>query len=104
MAVLFSDICGFTKMSGKMAPRQVIELLNDYFDVLCPKIKDARGDIDKFIGDAIMAFFVDDEPAVAAKSAVQAAIDMHQALKLYNQQRRKVGRDSSGVVGSSTEC
>ena len=62
MAVLFSDIVGFTPMSAQLAPREVIELLNDYFDVHVPdRQAHEHGDIDKFIGDAIMAVF-DDEP------------------------------------------
>ncbi|HUH04633.1 MAG TPA: response regulator, partial [Kofleriaceae bacterium] len=40
MSVMFTDIVGFTKLSGTMSPREVIELLNDYFDVLCPLIRD----------------------------------------------------------------
>ena len=82
MAVLFSDIVGFTQMSSRLGPRQVIELLNHYFDVLCPLVSAENGDIDKFIGDAIMAVFDvgpgwDDpaERAVRAALAMQAAMD-----------------------------
>lgn len=85
MAVLFSDIVGFTRMSGTMSPRQVIELLNDYFDVLCPLIKAEHGDIDKFIGDAIMAVFDSvrghDSPA---ERAVRAALAMQAAMTGFN--------------------
>jgi adenylate cyclase len=82
MSVLFSDIVGFTHMSSQLTPHQVIELLNDYFDVLCPLVTEENGDIDKFIGDAIMAVFDvgpgwDDpaERAVRAAMAMQAAMD-----------------------------
>lgn len=61
VTVLFTDLVGFTSLSATMGPRQVIDLLNDYFDRLCPLIQAEGGDIDKFIGDAIMAVF-DDEP------------------------------------------
>jgi DNA-binding response OmpR family regulator len=85
MSVLFSDIVGFTRMSGAMTPRQVIELLNDYFDVLCPIIKERAGDIDKFIGDAIMAVF---DPvrgqASPAERAVRAALAMQAAMPAFN--------------------
>ncbi len=85
MAVLFSDICSFTQMAGKLTPREVIELLNDYFDVLCPIIKDEAGDIDKFIGDAIMAVF-DDVPArdPPPLRAVRAALAMQAAMAGFN--------------------
>ena len=52
MTVLFSDIVGFTGLSIKLSPRQVIDLLNEYFDILCPVIRNEGGDIDKFIVDA----------------------------------------------------
>jgi two-component system sensor histidine kinase ChiS len=81
--LLFSDISGFTNMSSRMSPREVVDNLNSCFDALCPIIKDWGGDIDKFIGDAIMAVFEDsaqfDEPhalrAVRASWAMQRALD-----------------------------
>jgi CheY-like chemotaxis protein/class 3 adenylate cyclase len=88
MSVLFSDIVGFTQMASKLGPRQVIELLNDYFDVLCPLVTAEHGDIDKFIGDAIMAVFEAgpgwDEPA---ERAVRAAMAMQHAMDGFNQGR-----------------
>jgi CheY-like chemotaxis protein/class 3 adenylate cyclase len=82
MSVLFSDLVGFTQMSSKLSPREVIGLLNDYFDVMCPIVKSENGDIDKFIGDAIMAVFDlgpgwDEPPerAVRAAMAMQASMD-----------------------------
>jgi CheY-like chemotaxis protein/class 3 adenylate cyclase len=85
MSVMFSDICGFTMMSGKMAPRDVINLLNEYFDVMCPIVKQHGGDIDKFIGDAIMAVFdhlPEREPPAAR--AVRAALAMQAAMPAFN--------------------
>lgn len=81
MTVLFTDIVGFTRLAGQLSPRQVIDLLNDYFDVLCPLIIAEGGDIDKLIGDAVMAVFGElrgrEQPAaraVRAAMAMQAAI------------------------------
>ena len=64
----------------------MIELLNDYFDVLCPVIKAEHGDIDKFIGDAIMAVFDDvaGQPQPAER-AVRAAMAMQAAAVEFNQ-------------------
>ena len=88
MAVLFSDLVGFTQMSSKLSPREVIELLNDYFDVMCPIVKSEHGDIDKFIGDAIMAVFDLgpgwDEPA---ERAVRAAVAMQGSMDDFNRGR-----------------
>jgi adenylate cyclase len=86
MAVLFSDICGFTAMSCTMQPMEVVELLNSFFDVMCPVLKGEAADIDKFIGDAIMALFdelPDGDPAPLR--AVRAALSMQAALHEWNQ-------------------
>jgi DNA-binding response OmpR family regulator len=84
-AILFSDICGFTNMSSKMEPRQVVEILNGFFDVMCPLLKAEAGDIDKFIGDAIMAIFEElpgGDPAPLR--AVRAALAMQAGLTGWN--------------------
>jgi CheY-like chemotaxis protein/class 3 adenylate cyclase len=81
MSVLFCDICGFTTLSSRLLPRQVVDLLNRFFDLLCPVLKDAQGDIDKFIGDCIMAVFEDlpdGEPG--ALRAARAALAMQRTL------------------------
>ena len=90
MVVLFSDLAGFTPLSATLTPLALIELLNAYFDEMCPIIKDAGGDIDKFIGDAIMAVFEDvrgREPA--PERAVRAALAMQAAMAPFNEGREK---------------
>lgn len=103
--LLFSDISGFTSMSSKMSPGQVVAILNEAFDALCIVIKEHGGDIDKFIGDAIMAVFEErpefDEPHTLR--AARAAWDMQQALTLFNSTREKplvmrIGLNSGPVV------
>jgi class 3 adenylate cyclase len=83
--LLFSDISGFTSMSSRMSPAEVVAVLNEAFDALCPIIKNFGGDIDKFIGDAIMAVFEDkptfDEPH--ALRAARAAFGMQEALRPF---------------------
>jgi DNA-binding response OmpR family regulator len=92
MSVLFSDIVGFTSMSSVLPAPQVVELLNGFFDAMCPIIKTRGGDIDKFIGDAIMALFEDsphfDEPHPLR--CVRAAWEMQRALDVFN---ASIGRD-----------
>jgi len=89
--LLFSDISGFTSMSSKMTPGEVVAILNEAFDALCIVIRDQGGDIDKFIGDAIMAVFEDrpdlEEPH--ALRAVRAGWGMQQALLDFNKEREK---------------
>ncbi|MFO0548801.1 MAG: response regulator [Polyangiaceae bacterium] len=88
MSVLFSDLAGFTSMSERLAPRAVIELLNAYFDAMCPIVKDNGGDIDKFIGDAIMAVFDEVRGAPPPpERAVRAALAMQSAMAPFNEGR-----------------
>ncbi len=104
MSVLFSDLAGFTPMSEKLSPRALIELLNGYFDAMCPIVVGHGGDIDKFIGDAIMAVF--DEArgqAPAPERAVRAALAMQSALTTFNlgsaiQLRMRIGINTGPLV------
>ena len=98
MAVLFSDICGFTSMSCSMQPMEVVELLNSFFDVMCPVLKAEAADIDKFIGDAIMALFdelPDGDPAPLR--AVRAGLSMQAALREWNRKQDKTLQMRIGV-------
>ena len=86
--VMFSDLVTFTQMSGNMEPRAVIEVLNEYFDRMCPIVLEEGGDIDKFIGDAIMAIFEDKRDADPPElRAVRAGLRMQEALSAWNQTR-----------------
>jgi class 3 adenylate cyclase/AmiR/NasT family two-component response regulator len=58
--VVFIDICGFTEISETQAPDEVVNLLNNIFDVMVIEILAHDGQVDKFIGDAIMAVFKGD--------------------------------------------
>ena len=83
-AVMFSDICGFTNMSSQMRPEEVVAMLNEFFDVMCPILKEHGAEIDKFIGDCIMAVFEerDDFSENAAMRAVRAGFAMQEAMVL----------------------
>jgi len=75
-----------------MPAPDVVELLNGYFDAMCPVIKARGGDIDKFIGDAIMALFEasPEHEEHHALRAVRAAWEMQRALDAFN---AAIGRD-----------
>ena len=85
MTVLFSDIRGFTTLSEKMNPEELISLLNKYLERMCKIILKNNGTIDKFIGDAIMAFWnapLDDEKHQI--NAIKTGIAMETELEKFN--------------------
>lgn len=74
ISVLFVDIRGFTSMSEKVQPEEVVEILNDYLDLCAQSIFKYGGTLDKFIGDATMAIFnapldLDNHALMAVKTA-----------------------------------
>ncbi len=75
--VVFVDICGFTAISEQEPPDVVVQLLNRFFDCIVPSVIAAGGRVDKFIGDAVLAVFQDDEHLLRA---VRATVDIHAAL------------------------
>ena len=57
LTVLFSDIVGFTSISESLEPRELSQFINDYLTAMSLVIRNNRGTLDKYIGDAIMAFW-----------------------------------------------
>ncbi|GEM_PF-388164 len=88
ISVLFADISGFTRMSEGMEPLTLASILNRSFEVMTEQIFIRGGTLDKYIGDAIMAFFGAPAPDPDhAIHAVEAAKAMQQGLKLMNADR-----------------
>jgi class 3 adenylate cyclase len=78
--ILFSDIRGFTKMSEQLTPQETMRVLNQIYTALGLAIEVQGGEINKFIGDAILAYFKrsgENEKADAQK-AIRAALDMQE--------------------------
>jgi class 3 adenylate cyclase len=76
--VVFIDICGFTSISETQPPDEVVNLLNNIFDVMVKEILTQGGQVDKFIGDAIMAVFRGDfhlDRAIDASIAVRSQVE-----------------------------
>jgi two-component system sensor histidine kinase ChiS len=86
MTILFVDIRSFTAMSEDMSPEENFAFINEYLSYVSPVIRNHRGFIDKYIGDAVMALFPD-----SPDDAVQAAIAIQNQITLYNQQRQARG-------------
>ena len=88
ISVLFADIVGFTTISEQMAPPEVAQLLNRYFEAMIDVIFEHEGTLDKFIGDAILATFGAALPQQDhAVRCVRAALDMRKALAHFNAKR-----------------
>jgi len=92
LSILFSDIRGFTTISESMDPVSLINLLNRYFTPMTNSVLEHKGMLDKYIGDAVMAFFnapVDVEKH--ADAACHSALEMIQRLNTLNIELEKEG-------------
>ncbi|MEZ4458894.1 MAG: adenylate/guanylate cyclase domain-containing protein [bacterium] len=83
---MFADIRGFTSLSERLPPQGIVNLLNEYFELMVDIIFKYEGTLDKFVGDEIMAIWGapisrDDD----AERAVRAAVEMQQAMERFNQ-------------------
>jgi len=93
LAILFSDIRSFTTISENMAPDDLVNSLNRYFSGQVDIIMNRNGIVDKYIGDAIMAFW--GAPVKHDDDALQAALsglDMIEAVKAFNENQLKLGK------------
>jgi len=86
LSILFSDIRGFTTISESMEAEELVHLLNDYFTPMTQAVLEHQGMLDKYIGDAVMAFF--NAPVDVEKHADKAclsALEMIEKLQILNQ-------------------
>lgn len=93
MSVLFSDLRGFTTITEKGDPEDLVRQLNEYFTKMVDVVFRNGGTVDKFVGDMVMALFgapVDD--VNHAEAAVAAAVEMVRELGLLNQRWAAEGR------------
>jgi len=85
--VLFTDIRGFTAYSEHKEPEEIVEQLNQYFEITTQAIIDHNGYVDKFIGDAVLGVFgVPVFSESHAVQAVRAALSIQQKLQAAGQQ------------------
>ena len=101
IAVLFVDVRGFTPMSERLEPTQVVAVLNEYLTLISKCILDNGGTLDKFIGDAAMAFWGAPLPQEDfIMKAVRAAADMVEGSRALSQRlEEKYGCSVSFGVG-----
>ncbi|MBI3479440.1 MAG: adenylate/guanylate cyclase domain-containing protein [Nitrosomonadales bacterium] len=100
ITVLFSDIRGFTTMSETTPPEKIVEMLNVHFTVMADIILKHNGTIDKYIGDAIMAFWgAPVQSSDHAEQAVLAGQEMLEGLKEVNRILRERGFEHEIKIG-----
>jgi adenylate cyclase len=100
LTVLFSDIRGFTTLSEKMTPEQLVEVLNEYLGVMTEVVHRNGGTVDKYEGDLVMAFFGAPVPYPDhAVRALQTGIEMRQELDHLRRKWAAEGRTLNLEMG-----
>jgi len=100
VAILFSDLVGFTTLSEKADPEALVAQLNEYLSQMTSVVFSNGGTLDKFIGDAIMAVWGNVRSlgtAQDAKNCARAALGMRRELRELNQKWRDQGRMGLGM-------
>nr|CRH06441.1 putative Adenylate and Guanylate cyclase catalytic domain protein [Candidatus Magnetococcus massalia] len=88
LTVMFTDLAGFTTLSENLSAQEVATFLNEHFDLLGVAVERQGGTIDKYIGDALMAFWGAPEPLEdAPKRACRAALDIAAKWQRHNAER-----------------
>jgi adenylate cyclase len=104
VTVLFSDISGFTSLSSRLPPTQVMDLLNEYFPAMAEIVFRHEGTLEKYIGDALMAIWGAPFPQPDdADRALRAAVEMQHALARLNARWKAEGKPELQIhVGLNT--
>jgi len=97
VSVLFLDVRGFTTISEKLGPSEVVALLNEYFDVVVDRVAAHGGTVNKFIGDAAMCIWGAPKPAEQAeRSAVLCALEIQSRAAQLSGERKRRGLTTVG--------
>jgi adenylate cyclase len=99
LTVMFTDIVGFTALSETMKPEEIANLLNEHFEIINEGIEETGGTLDKYIGDAVMAFWGAPERfGDHAVRACRAALLINQRLEESSGLRIKIGIHTGPLV------
>jgi adenylate cyclase len=93
----FSDLRGYTRISDRAAPDEIIPMLNDYADAVVSAVHAAGGDVLKLVADGVVAIFKADDPAQACRCALVAERDMRARIAALNERRAGEGRPVTSV-------
>ncbi|PKL42095.1 MAG: hypothetical protein CVV41_15050 [Candidatus Riflebacteria bacterium HGW-Riflebacteria-1] len=91
-SVLFSDIRNFTTLSESNPPELIASMLNCHLESMSAQVQKFGGQVEQFIGDAIVAFFPDQQPESSKANALAAAIAMHSAHQSLIRSRENAGQ------------
>ena len=80
-ALMLCDLRGFTELSNRLPSKRVLQLLDAYFDCVVPAINEAGGEVIKFMGDAVLAFFHREDASSACAAGLQGALSALQRLQ-----------------------
>jgi len=104
MSVLFTDVRGFTSISENMEPKELTTFINAFLTPLTEVIHKNRGTIDKYMGDAIMAFWgAPLKDPYHARNSLNAGLEMLKAIKKLNQNFKSKGQPEIKIgIGINT--
>ncbi len=91
--IFFSDIRNFTQFSELRSPEEVVDLLNEYFDIIVKVIDRNGGIVDKFIGDSVMGVWGLDDEGNIAERAIRACLELRIAFNRLNKRREEEGKE-----------
>lgn len=98
-AVIFHfDLTDFTQMSERIPGADMIAMLNDYFSIVVDEIQSRGGHVLKFIGDGLLAMFDHPDQGVAARDALDVAIQVRRRLASRNRDRREAALPATGFT------
>ncbi|HEV8437242.1 MAG TPA: adenylate/guanylate cyclase domain-containing protein [Methylomirabilota bacterium] len=98
VTVVFCDVRGFTPMSERLSPEEVVSLLNDFYTLMIETTFKHDGTLDKFMGDAVMAIFgAPIAHANHSERAVRTALAMREGIVGLNQKRAQQGKEVVAV-------
>jgi adenylate cyclase len=102
VSVMFTDVAGFTSISEKLTPTQLVQLLNDYLTEMTDIVLKNNGIIDKYEGDAIMAEFgvpvhYDNHPYMACKTALEMQRKLKEMRDFWKKQNKPMLKARIGI-------
>ena len=92
--IFFSDIRGFTELSEQQPPEETVQSLNRCLSLQASLVKKFKGDVDKFVGDSVVAVFEGDDMAL---NAIRCAVEIQRALEEDNQANPDLPRLRIGI-------